>query len=197
MRILKVYESIITVLEEKGPLPILKICREVNRMLVADREKALLPSQIKSIVTRKHDLFLNKEGNISIRPDKQLLHLVFILDGEQGISYRVNVNFIKKRFIFCEWRNIGVAEAKQMDREKEPGDLTLFKREIFSLELWKWKSSNRKEAGIVLGAINWKLSLETKGKTYMSEGSDKFPENWNKFCKALEKLTGSTFQVKK
>lgn len=193
---LKVYESIIELLEEKGPLPISKICTEVNQMLDADRDGPLLPSQIKSIVTRKRDLFLNKDGNISIQPDKQPLHLILILDGEEGITYRVNVNFTQKRFTFFEWRNKGIQADNNAAQPKQPGDFAVFKREIFALKLWEWRHSYGKEEGIILGATNWKLKLVTECKTYVSEGTDCYPGNWHKFCKAIEKLTGSVFQLK-
>ncbi len=67
---MRVYETILSILEEKGPLPIPAICHEVNQVLVSNREKPVLPAYIKSIVTRKRDVFRVKGGNISIHPDK-------------------------------------------------------------------------------------------------------------------------------
>ncbi|HEY2420825.1 MAG TPA: hypothetical protein VGI04_05405, partial [Neobacillus sp.] len=67
---MRVYETILSILEEKGPLPISVICNEVNQVLTINREKPLHPSQIQSIVTRKKDLFLMNGGRLSIHPDK-------------------------------------------------------------------------------------------------------------------------------
>lgn len=196
MRDLKVFEKIISILEEKGPLSIPLICNEVNKQMVTEREKPLLPSQIKSIVKRKKDLFLEEEGNVSIQPDKYPFKLVAIVEGDDGITYQVNIDFPKKSFSFFEWRN---SKAKGLDFEncpREIGDLNLFKREIFSLKIWEWEPVYGTEDGITLGNTNWKVKLKTKSKTYISEGWDSYPENWHKFCKAIEKLTGTVFQKK-
>ncbi|WML44952.1 hypothetical protein [Neobacillus sp. PS3-40] len=191
---MKVFETIISILEDKGPMPIPAICTEVNRMLITYREKPFLPSQIKSIVSRKKDLFRIQEGNISIQPDKHPFLLVAILDGDDGISYQVNVNFVQKRFTFFEWRRIGDSKSNSDFPPKNPGDLDEFKREIFTMKLWEWMPSYGKEEGITLGKTNWMIKFKTKSKTYVCEGTDCFPKNWGKFCKAVEKLTGSTFR---
>lgn len=191
---MKVFETIISILDDKGPLPITAICKEVNRMQFTYREKPFLPSQIKSIVAKKKDLFLIQEGNISINPDKHFILLVATLEGDDGISYQVKVNFIQKRFTFFEWRNIGDSQLNNKFIPKSPGDLDEFKREIFTIGLWKWVPTYGLEEGITLGKKNWSIKLETQSKTYSCEGTDCFPKNWRKFCKAIEKLTGSTFR---
>jgi hypothetical protein len=191
---MKVFETIISILDDKGPLPITAICKEVNRMLFTYRDKPFLPSQIKSIVARKKDLFRIQEGNISINPDKHPFLLVATLDGDDGISYQVKVNFIKKRFTFFEWRTIGNSPLNNEIITKKPGDLDEFKRELFTMKLWEWVPSYGKEEGITLGKKNWSIKLKTQSKTYICEGTDCFPKNWGKFCRAIERLTGSNFR---
>jgi hypothetical protein len=192
----KIYETIISILDEKGPLSIPLICQEVNQQLVKEKDhtKPLLPSHIQSIVTRKKDLFRIKEGNISIAPDIYPYFLVFILHGDDGITYQVNINFSKKSFSFFEWRDKGHIDDRK--REFYPrilGDLDEFKREVMALKIWKWKSFYGTGAGITIGKINWKLKLKTKTKTLVSEGTDSFPERWPEFCQSIEKLTGGLF----
>lgn len=191
---MKVLDTIISILEDKGPLPIAAICNEVNRMLFTCQEKPFLPSHIKSIVARKKDLFRIQEGNISIQPDKQPFMLTAILDGDDGITYQVNVNFIQKRFTYFSWRNHGTSNGNLDYCPKQSGDFDEFKREIFSMKLWEWQPSYGKEEGITLGKTNWSIKLKTQSKTYFCDGTDCFPENWGKFCKSVEKLTGSTFR---
>jgi hypothetical protein len=190
---MKVIETIISILDDKGPLPITAICKEVNQMLIPYRDKPFLPSHIKSIVTRKKDLFRIQEGNISIQPDKQPFMLIATINGDDGITYQVNVNFQAKRFTFFEWRNNRNSESRLDYCPKIPGDLDEFKKEIFSMKLWEWMPSYGKEEGITLGKTNWTIKLKTQCKTYESEGTDCFPKNWSKFCKSVEKLIGSTF----
>src|SRR4051794_36750497 len=104
---MNIYETIISILDEKGPLSIPLICQEVNDLLVTERSNPILPSHIKSIVTRKKDLFREREGNISIAPEKIPYSITAILDNDEGINYQLNVDFINKSFLFFEWRNKG------------------------------------------------------------------------------------------
>lgn len=187
---MKVYETIISILDEKGPLSIPLICKEVNKQLVTDREKPLLPSQIKSIVSRKKDLFQIKEGNISIQPDKYPYLLNAFIDRDNGISYQVKIDFLKKRFTFFEWRSAGNKNTDPCYRPRKLGSLDVFKQEIFTMKIWEWKPYYQKAEGIILGKTNWKVKLETKGKSYISEGTDCYPEHWNHFCKSMERLIG-------
>lgn len=193
---MKVFEVIISILEDKGPLSIPEICSEVNRRVISYRDKPLLPSHVKSIINRKRDFFLFQEENISINPEKQPSFLVATLDGDQGICYQVNVNFSKNRFTFFEWRNTTNKEELNPFLPKKPGNLEDFKKELFNLNIWDWEPLYTRTEGITLGDHNWTVKLVTKGKIYRSEGTDYFPAEWGRFCKSIEKLTGSRFSAK-
>lgn len=177
-------------------MPIPAICTEVNRRLCSDQDEPLLSSHIQSVIKRKKDFFLIKNELISIRPDKQPSFLVATLDGNQGICYQVNVNFSKKRFTFFEWRNTTVQEPENTFFPKEPGNVDDFKSELLHLDIWGWQALYARTEGITLGDTNWTVKLVTKGKIYRSEGTDCYPAEWGRLCKAIEKLTGSRFSAK-
>jgi hypothetical protein len=189
----KIYETIISILDEKGPLSIPLICHEVNQLRVSDHDKPLLPSHIKSIVTRKKDLFRIKEGNISIAPDKYPYFLVVILDGDEGITYQVNINFSKKSFSFFEWINKGNKSPQWEPYLRVLGNVDECKREVIAMKIWEWEPFYGTGVGITLGKTNWTVKLKTKSKTYVSEGTDSYPEKWPKLCQSIEKLTGVPF----
>lgn len=189
---MRVYETIISILEKKGPLPILGICNEVNQVLTTRLEKPLLPSYIESIVTRKKDLFHSNGGRISIHPDRNPFMLIATLDGFEGISYQVRINFIKNRFAALKWRDIENRQPLNVNTNK-PGEIEEFKRELYTLNIWEWEPNYQKEEGIILEGKYWSIKLKTKGKVYESVGTECFPPNWNKFCKAVERLTGTPF----
>ncbi|WP_335717358.1 hypothetical protein [Neobacillus niacini] len=69
-----------------------------------------------------------------------------------------------------------------------------FKSEIYSLNIWEWERSYRKEEGIILDGMFWSIKLNTKGKIYESEGIECFPREWERFCQAVENLTGIPFR---
>jgi hypothetical protein len=188
---LKIYEKILSILEEKGTLTVPLICQEVNHLL-SDQEKPLLPSQVKSIVSRKKDLFRVKNGNITIHPDKNPLQLIIIVDKEDGITQKVNIDFSRKLFTYFEWRNKGDFGFNTVPARRV-GDLNVLKKEVYRLHLWEWDSFYGAEEGITIGNINWTVKLTTIGKTFVSEGTDCFPENWKQLCHAIENLTGTVF----
>lgn len=190
---MRVYETILSILEEKGPLPIPAICQEVNQVLNSNREKPILPAQIISIVTRKKDLFRINGGRISIHPDKYPFSLIASLEGFGDISYQVRVNFVKNRFAALVWRNKENHQPFSDFQAIVPGDVEEFKRELYSMNIWEWKPTYRSEDGIIIEGKYWSVKLITKGKVYESEGTKSFPENWNQFCIAVEKLTGTPF----
>jgi hypothetical protein len=191
---MKVYETILSILEKKGPLTIATICKEINQILTINRERPLLPSHIKSIVTRKKELFYINDGEISINPDKNLCTLTATIEEFSGISYQVRVNFDKNRFAALEWRNKENSLSTDDIHPGTPGSLDEFKRELYALKLWEWNPNYRYENGIILEGKNWSIRLKTMGKLYESEGTQCFPTNWDKFCKAVENLTGTPFR---
>jgi hypothetical protein len=190
-----IYETIILILDKKGPLSIPLICQEVNEMLVKNQSDPILPSHIKSIVTRKKDLFRVREGNISIAPDKNPYSITVILEGDEGISYQLNVDFIKKRFSFFEWRNKRHQKSSQTPPTRRLGNIDEFKRELMALKIWEWQSYYGAEVGITLGKTNWTVKLKTTSKTHVFEGTDCYPEKWAEFCQSIEKLAGVSFTI--
>jgi hypothetical protein len=190
-----IYKTIILILDEKGPLSIPSICEEVNELLVTDRNNPILPSHIKSIVTQKKDLFRVREGNISIAPDKNPYSITAILEGDEGISYQLNVDFISKRVSFFEWRTKRNQKRSQTPSTRGLGNIDEFKREIMALKIWEWQSYYGAEVGITLGKTNWTVKLKTTGKTHIFEGTDCYPEKWAEFCQSIEKFAGVSFTI--
>lgn len=191
---MRAYEAILSILEEKGSVPLSEICDEVNAVMAPHYDKKLLPSHITSIVTKNKDLFLVNNGQISIHPDKYLYSLHAMLEGFEGISYQIRVNFIKNKFIALEWRNEGGTQPFSNLETVRPGCLEEFKREIYTVNIWDWEPVYDDKMGIILEGKYWFVKLKTKGTVYQSEGTESFPLNWNKFCRAVEKLTGTPFR---
>lgn len=190
---MRVYETMLSILEEKGPLPIPEICYQVNQVLGLNRQKPVLPAYIKSIVTRKKDVFRVNGGNISIHPDKYPCSLIASLEGFGGVSYQVRVNFLKNQFAALVWRNKEDFHPFSDYQSVVPGNLEEFKRELYSMNIWEWNPTYRSEDGIILDGKYWSVKFITKGKVYEFEGTKSYPENWDYFCKAVEKLTGTPF----
>jgi len=192
---MKVYERILSILEEKGPMPITDLCRELNHIQDLEMASPFLPSQIQSVISRKKDLFHNHNEQISILPEKYPEFLKAYVGGFSGPCYQVRVNFLQKRFTYLVWtRNRdGEINMENLYQSKLPGDFEEFKRDILSMKLWEWESSYPTNEGIILDGTNWFVELKTTKTVYKSEGMQAFPPKWKKFCRAIEKLTASPF----
>ncbi|WP_052427659.1 hypothetical protein [Neobacillus niacini] len=120
--------------------------------------------------------------------------LIFLIDGFSGISYKVHVDFFRNRFTVFEWRNKDNLQPLTNLEQKSIGSMEDFKREIYSMKIWEWKPSYLKAEGIILDGKYWSIKLNTIGKVYESKGIECFPPAWERFCQAVEKLTGTPFR---
>ena len=189
---MNMYEIILKIIDQKGPSSIPSICDDVNQhpIYMQQRNKPVPLSQIKSVISRKNDLFSVQDNVVSLLPEKELMELTVQVERSEGQWLKVQVDFIKKDFTFFEWNFVPT-------KKLEYGPFTIgsideFKQEIYRLKIWNW-DLNYEQEGIILDQICWKICLETKGKTYKSQGLQTFPKEWTKFCLALSKLTGKHF----
>ncbi|RHW42230.1 hypothetical protein D1B31_06275 [Neobacillus notoginsengisoli] len=190
---MQLLEGIIKILDEKGPLSLYSLCDEANGLCL--KEKApLLPSEVKSILSRKNELFLVYNGIISIIPEKQPVILKAYSERPGKHAYQVKVNFSNGIFTFVEWRDKGFPAFQETPRERQPGDIRDFKAKLYHTQIWNWKRNYVKDRGIVLDGTSWSVSLQTRSGSYISSGINYFPANWTAFCMAISELTGSPFR---
>ncbi|MDP4162922.1 MAG: hypothetical protein Q8898_07430 [Bacillota bacterium] len=191
---MRLYEKIITILEEKGPLPLPSICEELNNMPFSNPSNQTLSAEINSIIMKKNEIFHINNGAICLQPNKVPLILNAYIETFEGCAYQVWVNFQRKNFVYF------VLERRTHNRLVVPvkgefiGDIALFKQQLYSVKVWDWEPSYRSQQGIILDGTNWSVSLRTTSANYKSEGMKKFPPKWKLFCRSIENLTGSPFR---
>lgn len=186
------YEIILSIIDQKGPTSIPSICQQVNQdfVFMKERDKPVQQAQVKSVISRKSDLFSVHNDVVSLLPEKHFISFTAEIGECQSPLLTVKVDFIKKTFIFFE---INLDPSKQLEYTVvEPGSTDEFKRELYRLKIWDW-DSNYEQGGIVLDGTCWSIRLETKAKIVRSEGLQTFPKEWTKLCRALTKLTGRKF----
>ncbi|WP_449623158.1 hypothetical protein [Robertmurraya sp. Marseille-Q9965] len=190
---MNMYEIILDIIEKNGPASFDYICDEMNEMsfLKNERDKPVQISQVKSVVSRKKDLFSVADNIVSIREEKELITLTAMIGKFPGPTYKVAVDFIHNRFYLFEW-NIDNKVAKNKDKTVYIGDVEKFKKEIIRLNIWNWQRDYQPES-LVLDGTCWSVHLKTKGMVYESEGLQAFPKEWSKFCKAISQLIGIKF----
>jgi hypothetical protein len=107
---------------------------------------------------------------------------------------RSTLIFFRNTFSVFEWRNKDYNLPFTNLEPKSIGSLEDFKREIYLMKIWEWEPSYQKGEGIILDGKYWCIRLNTKGKVYECEGMECFPPEWERFCQAVEKLTGIPFR---
>lgn len=186
------YEVILNILDQKGPATIPLICQEVNQhpIFMQERDKPVQPSAVKSVISRKSDLFTVNDDIVYLLPEKELIGLTACVGGFGGHWFKVEVDFMQKNFTFFEWN---LDPLNRLGYELvEAGNIDDFKQEIYRLKIWDW-NVNYQQDGIILDGTSWSILLETRAKIYKSEGLQEFPKNWSKFCRAVSILAGKKF----
>jgi hypothetical protein len=198
---MNLYEVILNMIDKQGPASIPSICNEINQNheYMRERDKPVQQAQVKSVIRRKRDLFSCENEVVSLLPDKELRSFTVNAGAGRGPWVKIDVDFIRNIFTCFEWNLEPVTSGKTFSTPTANrydtiviGNIDDFKHELYRLKIWDW-NSNYEPDGIVLDGINWSIYLDTKAKVYKSEGLQKFPDNWTKFCKALTKLTGKKF----
>lgn len=185
---MNMYEIIIDILEKKGPVSFQSICAELNEI----RNNPVQMAHIKSVVSRKKDLFSVEDDIVSIREEKELLSLSVMIGGYPGPTYKIHVDFVLNRFDFIEWC-IDCPAPRRKDTTIYIGNVEQFKKELIRLKIWNWDRDYQLDS-LVLDGTSWSVRLTTKGKVYESEGLESFPKNWSKFSRAITQLIGIKFE---
>ncbi|MDZ5471625.1 hypothetical protein SM124_07670 [Bacillus sp. 31A1R] len=186
---MNIFDFIINIIEEKGPVTLSSLCDEVNSLNYkkVENEFKLQVSQIRSVLTQKNDLFLVVDDLVSIKPSPKLIALTVVLEAFQGPCYKITVNFIKETFYVFEWNDEGKPIPTR--NPKTIGSVSQFKKEISRITIQDWEEDYQLEY-LVLDGIFWSIKLCTEEKIYEREGLQSFPKEWPQFCLALKKLTG-------
>ena len=96
---MNMYEVIVNIIEQKGPASIPSICQEVNQhpLYMQERDKPVQQSQVKSVISRKRDLFSVNNDVVSLLPEKEIMGLTVQSGYIGGPWLKLEVDFAKKR----------------------------------------------------------------------------------------------------
>jgi hypothetical protein len=184
---MNVYETIIMILEKKGPATIPSIWEEITKLgSVGDIH--FDTSHLKSIIGLKKEWFQLKGELVTLRPERDPVKLTFIQSSHPGPEVKISVDFIRNTFVFLEWHFDGSKDTTGLPHYRH-GSVCEFKKALFSLHIWDWEKDYQSD-GIIVDGISWSIVLETKGALYRSEGLDTFPKEWKSFYRSLSHLTG-------
>ncbi|USK41144.1 hypothetical protein LIS77_11825 [Cytobacillus firmus] len=186
---MSIFENILDILEKKGAISIPSLLDEMNRPSNFQRTgaKPVELAHVKSVISRKRELFHIKNNIVTIDPDKDPILLSVSLGGYPGPWYKIEVDFINGRFVYFEWHLSSFSSRNELPTKS--GSIEEFKKELYRLKLWKWQKEY-KNPGMLMDSVTWSIKLVTKENSFESQGIQSFPNGWEKFCMALTNLTG-------
>lgn len=186
------YDGILKILDEKGPLPLSTLCNEANLLFLKDGFTPG-PSEIYSVLNRKKELFTLEDGMVSIQPGKQPLYLSVFAELPGLGAYQLRADFTKGYFTMIEWRDRDCPRFPGIPEPKQPGDMAVFKTRVYKSAIWDWDKNYSSGEGIILDGLSWSVMLKTKTAVYERSGTNKFPLKWKILCGGIRELTGYPF----
>ncbi|WP_316569937.1 hypothetical protein [Neobacillus sp. YIM B06451] len=189
---MRLYEGIIKILDEKGPLPLSALCNEANTLFEIGGFTPD-PSDIYNVLNRKKELFLLQGGMVSIQPGKQPLYLTVFAELPSTVGYQLRVDFTKGYFTLIEWRDKECPRFPGFPEPRNPGDIGIFKTQVYKSAIWDWDKNYFPEEGIILDGFSWSVKLKTMTTVYEKSGTNKFPVQWKILSRGIRELTGYPF----
>ncbi|WP_053366813.1 hypothetical protein [Bacillus sp. FJAT-27245] len=189
---MRLYEEILRILDEKGPLPLSALCNEAKSLFENDGFTPG-PAEICTVLNRKKELFTLHDGLVSIEPAKQPLYLTVITELPGTGAYELRVDFTKGYFTCIEWRDKDCPRFPSIPEQRYPGDMAVFKTNVYKSAIWNWDNSYYPGEGIILDGFNWSVKLKTINAVYERSGTNKFPVKWKVLWRGIRELTGYPF----
>lgn len=120
---------------------------------------------------------------------ENIKRIVASVGGYFGTSYTFKVEFDRGK-VTWEAREDGVSEPGiilKMDIES----LNNFRKAMIKCRILSWK--NEYIDPNTLDGAQWSLNIELYDKLIEKSGSNAYPNEWEKFCNIIQKLTGKPF----
>ncbi len=183
---------IYAIIDQNGPTSIPSIHKQINNQLSMSEgpSKPIRLVQIQAVIGRKGDVFIESDGLVSLRPEREFLSMTAELGTCRSPWFKLKVDFVNKTFMLLE---LNLDSKNPFDFQPlQAGSTDEFKRAIYQLKIWDWKHCYERQE-IVLDGICWSIALKTKVNIHKSKGLDLFPKEWPAFYQALTQLTGKKF----
>ncbi len=109
--------------------------------------------------------------------------------GYFGGYYNVEIDLIRRKVTWSHWGS-GIEEPVQ--KTIRSGTAKELLKELKSIDILNWKAKYI-EPGVRDGT-QWSLEVIRDGKKIMKYGDNKFPDEWESFCRLISKVTGRKFR---
>lgn len=108
--------------------------------------------------------------------------------GYFGGYYEVKIDFSTRKL---RWTHLGVGAEDYYEKIVRQSNLDKFIEELKIINLLKWKSKYI-ESDICDGT-QWSIEIVKDGRKLKKYGDNKFPEEWDNFCRLIRKVSDKDF----
>ncbi|OPL10070.1 MAG: hypothetical protein AVO34_12345 [Firmicutes bacterium ML8_F2] len=104
-----------------------------------------------------------------------------------GRSYKVEIDFLRGKAEYEILEGLYATPAKETIY-LIPEKMNKFINDLKDINILNWQS--RYENFNVLDGTSWFVEIYIKGNNRLFEGSNAYPNQWDRFCKAIEETLG-------
>lgn len=179
------YEKIIEVLEKKGPTNFSSILDELSYEYknVEVEHKQVQLSAIKSVITRKKDIFHVNDNIVSILPEKEINTLTLEFMKQDGNWYKLKFDFLHEGFFLYEWNNSKSTSTFAKTITIRPFSYVDLIKEIYKCKIWNWNNDH-----LVVEDELFSIQLKTTKSFYQYKGKDFKEKEWKQIKKVLSSI---------
>ena len=177
------YEKIIEVLESKGPTNLINLYEELNRGSVEmDHNNSIIAmSSIKSVLSRKKDLFQVNEDIVSIHPEKEIKKLIIEYRIDEYQTFSMHIDFLRETYSIQEW-SLGPIDSPPDFKLIKSNQYKSLKRDLYRLKLWDWTNKQYTDS-------TYTVRLQTLNAAYTYKSSDLESKEWKHLKKFISMFT--------
>jgi hypothetical protein len=176
------YEKIIDVLQQKGPTTLSAIFNELNSYL-GEEETPISMSSIKSVLSRKKDLFEVYDDIVSIHPEKEITKLIVEYKVNQEHSFSIHIDFDLRNYLIQEWSQFPIVIPPVFNKI-EPEEFDALRMELYRLKMWDWE-----EELLGIETVKCTSRLVTVTSTYTVDLVNMQSKEWRQLQKMISLFT--------
>lgn len=90
-----------------------------------------------------------------------------------------------------KWSHLGAGTEEHYEKTIRPSSLDRFIEELKMLDFLNWKSKYI-EPGIC-DETQWSVEIIRDGRNIKKYGDNKFPDEWEEFCRLIKRINGKNF----
>lgn len=110
--------------------------------------------------------------------------------GYFGGYYNVEIDLVNLKTIWSQWG--GGAEEESINKTIRESTANKFVEQLKMVDLLNWKAKYIEQD--VCDGTQWSVEIMADGRTIKKHGDNKFPKEWDMFCKMIREITSKKFK---